>query len=169
MDKNVSMLMQRIKVLVVEDEPYTRKVIRTLLSGIGVKHVHEAGDGAEGLDAVRAAAPDIVLLDWDMPVDGAEFICTVRSPATFPHPNVPVIMLTAHGEKSRVVRAVQLGVHEYLVKPVSSQARLAQIVVVLAKLRPIVQIGKNYGPEPRKISTYKPQRCRLAAPTVLAS
>jgi two-component system chemotaxis response regulator CheY len=157
MDKNVSLLMQRIKVLVVEDEPYTRKVIRTLLSSIGVKHVHEASDGAEGLNAVRAVAPDIVLLDWDMPnVDGAEFMRTVRSPATFPHPNVPVIMLTAHGEKSRVVQAVQLGVHEYLVKPVSSQALLARIVVVLAKPRPIVQIGKYYGPEPRKISTYKP-------------
>jgi DNA-binding response OmpR family regulator len=98
-----------------------------------------------------------VLLDWDMPnVDGAEFMRTVRSPATFPHPNVPVIMLTAHSEKSRVVQAVQLGVHEYLVKPVSSQALLARIVVVLAKPRPIVQIGKYYGPEPRKISTYKP-------------
>src|ERR1700732_121195 len=90
MDKNVSMLMQLIKVLVVEDEPYTRKVIRTLLSSIGVKYVHEASDGAEGLNAVRAVAPDIVLLDWDMPnVDGAEFMRTVRSPATFPHPNVP--------------------------------------------------------------------------------
>src|ERR1700730_3635793 len=162
MDKNVSLLMQRIKVLVVEDEPYTRKVIRTLLSSIGVKHVHEAIDGAEGLNAVRAVAPDIVLLDWDMPnVDGAEFMRTVRSPATFPHPDVPVIMLTAHGEKSRVVQAVQLGVHEYLVKPVSSQALLARIVVVLAKPRPIVQVGTYYGPEPRKISSYKPNDASL--------
>jgi two-component system chemotaxis response regulator CheY len=169
MDKNVSLLMQRIKVLVVEDEPYTRKVIRTLLSGIGVRHVHEASNGAEGLDAVRAIAPDIVLLDWDLPkVDGAEFMRTVRLPATFPYPDVPVIMLTAHGEKSRVVQAVQLGVHEYLVKPVSSQALLARIVVVLAKPRPIVHIGKYYGPEPRKISTYKPNDVSLER-AVLAS
>jgi two-component system chemotaxis response regulator CheY len=162
MDKNVGLLMQRIKVLVVEDEPYTRKVIRTLLTGIGVKHVLEASEGAEGLAAVRANVPDIVLLDWDMPnVDGAEFMRTVRSPATFPHPDVPVIMLTAHGEKSRVVQAVQLGVHEYLVKPVSSQALLARIVVVLAKPRPIVQVGTYYGPEPRKISSYKPNDASL--------
>jgi len=162
MDKNVGLLMQRIKVLVVEDEPYTRKVIRTLLTGIGVKHVLEASEGAEGLAAVRANVPDIVLLDWDMPnVDGAEFMRTVRSPATFPHPDVPVIMLTAHSEKSRVVQAVQLGVHEYLVKPVSSQALLARIVVVLAKPRPIVQVGTYYGPEPRKISSYKPNDASL--------
>jgi two-component system chemotaxis response regulator CheY len=162
MDKNVGLLMQRIKVLVVEDEPYTRKVIRTLLTSIGVKHVIEASEGAEGLAAVRANVPDIVLLDWDMPnVDGAEFMRTVRSPATFPHPDVPVIMLTAHGEKSRVVQAVQLGVHEYLVKPVSSQALLARIVVVLAKPRPIVQVGTYYGPEPRKISSYKPNDASL--------
>jgi DNA-binding response OmpR family regulator len=66
-------------------------------------------------------------------------------------------MLTGHSEKSRVMEAVNLGVHEFLVKPVSSTALLTRIVGVLAKPRPMIQRGSYYGPEPRKYSTYKPE------------
>ncbi len=157
MDKNIELLMRLLKVLIVDDEHYTRKVIRALLMSIGVKQIYEACDGATGLESVRSYAPDIVLLDWDMPgIDGPAFVRTVRAPATFPHPNVPIIMLTAYGERSRVVESVRLGVHEYLLKPVSAQALMARIVSVLVKPRPFVQIGDYYGPEPRKMSTYKP-------------
>ncbi len=157
LNKDVALLMRLLKVLIVDDEHYTRKVIRTLLISIGVKNIYEAPDGARGIELVRTIAPDIVLLDWDMPImDGSEFVRIVRSPSTFPHPNVPIIMLTAYGERSRVMEAVRLGVHEYLLKPVSGQALMTRIVSVLAKPRPFVQIGDYYGPEPRKLSTYKP-------------
>ena len=72
MAKNVRALMGLIKVLIVDDEHYTRKVIRTLLLSIGCTKIHEANDGVHGLDAIRALNPDIVLLDWEMPgIDGA--------------------------------------------------------------------------------------------------
>ena len=162
LDRNIELLMRLLKVLIVDDEHYTRKVIRTLLMAIGVKNIYEAVDGASGLESVRTIAPDIVLLDWDMPgIDGPAFVRTVRSPATFPQPNVPIIMLTAHGERSRVVEAVRLGVHEYLLKPVSGQALMTRMVSVLAKPRPFVKIGNYYGPEPRKLSTYKPDDTSL--------
>src|SRR5215469_15043101 len=103
LDRNIELLMRLLKVLIVDDEHYTRKVIRTLLMSIGVKNIYEAVDGASGLESVRTIAPDIVLLDWDMPgIDGPGFVRTVRSPATFPQPNLPIIMLTGHGERSRV-------------------------------------------------------------------
>src|SRR5215210_3301456 len=95
--QKIKTLMGLIKVLVVEDEHYSRKVIRTLLTAIGVEHVQEAADGVSGLEAIEHHCPDIVLLDWEMPgVDGAEFMRRLRSPATFMHPDVPVIMLTGH-------------------------------------------------------------------------
>jgi DNA-binding response OmpR family regulator len=90
-------------------------------------------------------------------MDGAEFVRRVRSPVSFPYPNVPIIMLTGHGERSRVLEAVRLGVHEFLLKPVSSNALQARIVSVLAKPRAMVRRGDYYGPEPRKPSTYKPE------------
>ena len=100
-----------------------------------------------------------MLLDWEMPgMDGAAFMKTVRSPATFPYPDVPVIMLTGHGERSRVLEAVNLGVHEFLLKPVSSTALLtrhpgrADDAAADGAARRTI-----YGPEPRKLSSYKPE------------
>ena len=156
--QKIRTLMGLIKVLIVDDEHYSRKVIRTLLTAIGVERVFEAQDGASGLNAIQQDKPDIVLLDWEMPgMDGAEFMRKVRSPATFPNPDVPIIMLTGHGERSRVLEAVNLGVHEFLLKPVSSTALLTRILGVLTTPRPMVRRGNFYGPEPRKLSTYKPE------------
>jgi CheY-like chemotaxis protein len=143
--------------LIVDDEYFTRKVIRTLLLSVGVTNIHDAGDGADGLDAIRTLAPDVVILDWEMPrMSGAEFVRQVRSPNSFPYPNVPIIMLTGHGERSRVLEAVRLGVHEFLLKPVSSNGLLTRLAAVLTSPRPMVRRGDYYGPEPRKLSTYKP-------------
>jgi CheY-like chemotaxis protein len=156
--QKIHTLLSLIKVLIVEDEQYSRKVIRTLLSAIGVCKIHEAADGAKGLQAIQSIHPDIVLLDWEMPgTDGAEFMRRVRSPDTFMYPDTPIIMLTGHGERSRVLEAVKLGVHEFLLKPVSSTALRTRILAVLTQPRPMVRRGDFYGPEPRKLSTYKPE------------
>jgi two-component system, chemotaxis family, chemotaxis protein CheY len=149
--ESVKAHLARAKVLIVDDEYYTRKVIRTLLLAMGCTKIYEAADGAGGLERIRAIGPDIVLLDWEMPViDGAEFVRRVRSPNCFPLPNVPIIMLTGHGERSRVLEAVRLGVHEFLLKPVSSNALQARMLSVLTKPRTMVRRGDYYGPEPRK-------------------
>ena len=141
---------ERLKVLVVDDEPSMRKVVRALLQAIGIKVIHEAADGTDGLDKIRMRAPDLVILDWEMPSpNGPEFMRTVRSPENFPLPDVPVIMLTGYSERSRVIEAMQLGVNEYLLKPVSSTALLARIVSILVHPRPMVRRGTYYGPEPR--------------------
>jgi two-component system, chemotaxis family, chemotaxis protein CheY len=146
-----------LKVLIVDDELTMRKVTRSLLQSIGVKTIFEAGDGRTGLDVVCSVIPDVVILDWEMPSpNGPEFMRELRSPGRFPLPDVPIIMLTAYGERSRVVEAVRLGVNEYLLKPVSSSALLARLVAVLAKPRRMVKKGDYYGPEPRAISSYKP-------------
>ena len=147
-----------LKVLVVDDDPGTRRVTRALLQAIGVRDIYEAPDGKSGLEAICTFAPDIVLLDWEMPSpNGPDFARTVRSPGTFPFPDAPMIMLTGHSERSRVVKAVRLGVNEYLLKPVSTTALLSRIAAILAKPRRMVRRGDYYGPEPRKPSSYKPE------------
>lgn len=158
LDKIVESMVRAAKILIVDDEHYTRKVIRTLLISNGVRQIFEAADGSAGIEAVKNVVPDIILLDWEMPgLDGAGFMRVLRSPETFPFPDIPVIMLTGHGEKSRVMEAVQLGIHEYLLKPVSSQALLARIVAILTGPRTMVRKGPFYGPAPRKSYAYKPQ------------
>ncbi len=138
-------------VLVVDDEHYMRKVVRTMLMSLGVRTIYEAADGPAGLEMIRTNAPDVVILDWNMPgLDGASFARIVRSPDGFPYPDVPIIMLTGHGERSRVMEAVQIGVNEFLLKPVSSKSLQQRLVSVLANPRPLVRAGGYYGPAPRK-------------------
>jgi two-component system, chemotaxis family, chemotaxis protein CheY len=147
-----------LKVLIVDDENTMRKVTRSLLQAIGVKSVHEAPDGPSGLDAICVLAPDVVILDWEMPgMNGREFMRRVRSPGSFPHPDVPIIMLTGHAERSRVLEAVNCGVNEFLLKPVSSKALLARLASILLRPRRMVRKGDQYVPEPRTISSYKPE------------
>ena len=141
------------KVVVVDDEHYMRKVVRTMLMSIGVRQVHEAPNGPAGLDVIRAVAPDVVILDWQMPeLDGPGFVRLVRSPTTFPFPNVPIIMLTGHGERSRVIEAVKIGVNEFLLKPVSVKALQDRMASVLTQPREVVKSGGYYGPVPRKLA-----------------
>jgi YesN/AraC family two-component response regulator len=150
-------LFQGVKVLVVDDEYYSRKVIRTLLTSIGVTTIYDAENGTMGLEAMRIVGPDLVLVDWEMPgMDGAAFAKAVRTPGGFPQPNVPMIMLTGHSERWRVLEALRLGVNEYLLKPVSSKMLLDRMVATLTRPRPIVKVGRYYGPEPRAAASYQP-------------
>jgi CheY-like chemotaxis protein len=145
-------LLASTKVLLVDDEFYMRKVVRTLLMGIGVRTIYEAADGPAGLEQIRRLAPDVVILDWQMPgLDGPGFVRTVRSPATFCHPNVPIIMLTGHSERKRVLTAVELGVNAFLLKPVSSQALQERLLAVLASPGSGAPSGDQPGQEPGKM------------------
>jgi two-component system, chemotaxis family, chemotaxis protein CheY len=150
--KHAEFFVRQLDVLVVDDNPFMRKIVRSLLVNIGVKSVTEASDGIEGLDAIRTTAPDVVILDWEMPLlNGPEFVRIVRSPGVFPTPDIPIIMLSGHGEKWRVIEAVRLGVNEFLCKPVSTKALLERLISIIAKPRASIQLGEYYGPEPRKL------------------
>jgi FixJ family two-component response regulator len=65
---------------------------------------------------------------------------------------MPIIMLTGHGERSRVIEAMQIGVNEFLLKPVSSKALQDRLVSVLTKPRQLVKSGDYYGPAPRRMA-----------------
>src|ERR1700761_4026561 len=150
--KEVAGLIQMLSVLVVDDNQYMRKMVRNLLVNCGIKDIYEAADGIAALDIIRTVVPDVVILDWEMPLlSGAELVRIVRSPGVFPMPDIPIIMLSGHGERWRVVEAVRLGVHEYLVKPVSAKSLYDRLVAIVSQQRPVVQRGDYYGPEPRKI------------------
>jgi two-component system, chemotaxis family, chemotaxis protein CheY len=141
-EERIAQLMRLIKVVIVDDRHMMRKVIRALLTSIGVEQIFEAGDGVSGLEAICNVAPHIVLLDWDMPtMSGAEFVRKVRSPASFPRPDVPIVVLSGHQEQSCVDEARRLGVNEYLVKPVFGRALKDCILSVLARPQPLAQIG----------------------------
>jgi two-component system chemotaxis response regulator CheY len=148
--KDLQSRIEALKVLVVDDDLTTRKVVRTMLLAIGVRTLLEASDGVTGLDSIRTDAPDLVIVDWQMPqIDGAEFVRRVRSPGAFPRPDVPIVMLTGHSERWRVEEAARLGAHQFLLKPISTKALRDCVVAILGNPRPIVKLGDYYGPLPR--------------------
>jgi two-component system, chemotaxis family, chemotaxis protein CheY len=79
-------------------------------------------------------------------LNGPELVRIVRSPDVFPAPDVPIIMLSSHGERWRIVESVKLGVNEFLCKPVSAKALYDRLVSILLKPRESVQFAGYFGP-----------------------
>jgi two-component system chemotaxis response regulator CheY len=142
--------LRSLRVLVVDDNAFMRKIIRDLLAGVGIRHTVEAADGVAGLEAIGRTMPDLVILDWEMPfINGFEFVRIVRAPGVFPYADIPIIMLSGHGERGRVLEAARLGINEFLRKPVSAQTLLHHIVAVVMKPRRMVHLDGHYRPAPR--------------------
>jgi two-component system chemotaxis response regulator CheY len=123
----------RLRFVVIDDNAHMRRIIRTLLHGFGAREVHEAEDGATGLEAFTHHMPDIVITDWAMPIfDGLELTQMIRQPGSNGNPFVPIIMLTGHSEKKRVIAARQ------------------RVLNVVANPRPFIKTKTYFGPDRRR-------------------
>jgi two-component system, chemotaxis family, chemotaxis protein CheY len=105
-----------MKALVVDDSRTARMILKQMLKPMGFE-VSEAGDGKEALGVLeKMGRPDLVLVDWDMPVmDGYTFVNTVRSKPEYDP--LPLMMITAHTDPESVMQALQAGANEYVMKP----------------------------------------------------
>ena len=141
----------RLRFLLVDDNAHMRRIIRTLLNGYGVREIYEAEDGAAGLDAFTNNNPDVLLIDWEMPIfSGIELAQMIRQPGANANPFVPIIMLTAHTEKECVTAARDAGITEFLAKPISSKALYQRIANVIANPRPFIKTKTYFGPDRRR-------------------
>lgn len=108
------------KILSIDDSSTTRKIIKKPVEELGYEFL-EAQDGANGLVVLEQHSADIclVLLDWNMPgMNGITFLENVRASDKFQ--GIPIIMVTTEAEKSNVVKALKLGVKNYILKPFTS-------------------------------------------------
>jgi two-component system, chemotaxis family, chemotaxis protein CheY len=141
----------KLSFLVVDDNPFMRRVVKALLHGFGAREVMEAEDGAVGLELFMSFSPDIVLLDWEMPIlDGLEVARMIRQPTTSVNPFVPIIMVSGHAERRRVVMARDVGINEFLVKPISPKALYDRLLAVIAFPRPFIRTKTFFGPDRRR-------------------
>src|ERR1700682_137676 len=100
--KQLEKLIERLGLLVVDENPYTRKLTRMMLMNIGAKSIFEAADGLSALDVIRNVNPDIMLMDWDLPVlSGPQIMHIVRSPGVFAKPFPPIIIFTPRAPPPR--------------------------------------------------------------------
>jgi CheY-like chemotaxis protein/energy-coupling factor transporter ATP-binding protein EcfA2 len=120
-------------VLLVEDEDPLRRVMKDLLEREGYT-VAEARDGVQALDEVDRRAPDVIILDLNLPgLDGYGVLQQLRSrPATR---NIPVMVLTAKGDEDNEVRVFELGADDFITKPFRARALSARLEAVLGRHR----------------------------------
>jgi two-component system, OmpR family, KDP operon response regulator KdpE len=117
------------RILVVDDEPQIRRVMRTALTGAGYE-VDDAKTGEDGLAKQRTYKPDLVLLDMNMPGMGGLAACReMRS-----DPNVAIIMLTVRNTEADKVKALDAGADDFVTKPFSMPELLARIRAALRRV-----------------------------------
>jgi two-component system, chemotaxis family, chemotaxis protein CheY len=111
-------MVNKIKVLIVDDSAVMRKIVERALrqAGLDLSEVLEAGNGAEALVQVEKGALDLILSDINMPVmDGLEFLKSLA--AMDSAKKIPVVMITTEGSEARVMEAISIGARGYIRKP----------------------------------------------------
>ncbi len=140
-------------ILIVDDEPNVRLMLRTALESAGYRVV-EAADGRAALSQVRDQACDLILLDLRMPsLDGMETLSRLRQQCAA----TPVVMLTAHGSIPDAVAAMKLGAIDFLTKPITPRDLRAVVSDVLQRNRdrPVAaQSAAKHPPAPAPAPTY---------------
>jgi two-component system chemotaxis response regulator CheY len=107
---------KNIKILVVDDFPTMRRIIRNLLKELEFVNVDEAEDGAIGLEKLKNGNYGFVLSDWNMPnMDGLTMLKAIRAEPSLA--KLPVLMVTAEAKKENIIAAAQAGANGYVVKP----------------------------------------------------
>ena len=117
------------RILIVEDDEDVRALIAHKLRRAG-HEVSEAGDGLEGLEAARASAPDLVVLDWMMPkLTGVEVSAEIRADTSLTQPRI--LLLTAKSQDSDIAQALAAGADAYLIKPFRANDLLERVDALL--------------------------------------
>jgi two-component system chemotaxis response regulator CheY len=141
----------RLQLLVVDDNEYMRGVIRTVLRAIGVTQIREAESGPEAITMLREHAVDIMLIDWMMqPMSGPDLVVFLRNSELSPNPYMPIIMVTAHTEVQNIRSARDIGITEFLAKPVTARGVYERIVAIIERPRPFVRSKQYFGPDRRR-------------------
>ena len=145
------MRLDLLKILIVDDIRHTRVLLTEILRAIGVQQIYEASDGAEGLQVMRAHNIDIVLTDLAMePLDGIDFVRLLRNSPDSPNPMVPVLMITGHSTLRRIHEARDVGVNEFMAKPITARGVIGRLQQIIDHPRPFIRTDDYFGPDRRR-------------------
>lgn len=157
LDKIIAPRLDKVSVLIAEDDKITLKLLRDVLLHLGFKDLEFVEDGSAAIDVMRRKEIDLVICDWKMrPMDGLEFVKFIRNSPDSPDRFVPVIMLTGRAEVASVMEARDVGVTEYLIKPFSVKALCERIIEVVENPRDFVIANAYKGPDRRRKDSQPP-------------
>jgi two-component system chemotaxis response regulator CheY len=119
-------------VLIVDDCRLTRLLVRSILIACGVREFSDAADGADALALIGKAVPDLIISDVEMtPLDGIELSRLIRKNPRSPDRNLPIVIMTGHTERNRIVELRAAGLTEVVAKPLSPSVLCRSIVTAL--------------------------------------
>lgn len=143
-----------LTILLVDDNQHMRAIAAAILQSIGCRSIIEVTDGSAALEVLRERPCDLAIVDFNMfPMDGVEFTRLVRNSTDSANPYLPIIMMTGHSEKSRVVEARDAGVTEFVVKPITAKAVIDRINAVIFRPRPFIKTDDFFGPDRRRTNS----------------
>ncbi|MEE2567300.1 response regulator [Hyphobacterium marinum] len=143
--------LQQLRVLVVDDNPHMLKIVRTILNAFGIDNIFEAESVREGLDIARHESIDIAIVDYQMePDNGLTLIRKLRDEDQTSNPLIPIVMLSAYSERTRVIAARDAGVNEFCCKPITAKDLFAKISAVIDRPRAYVRTKEFFGPDRRR-------------------
>jgi two-component system, chemotaxis family, chemotaxis protein CheY len=164
---NTEYALERIKVLVLDDNMHMRYLIKEILLALGIRDTSLVSNVPQAFKELRHFNADIIITDWHLePLDGFEFVKLVRTALDSRNPYVPIIMLSARTEVKFIQNARDVGVNEFLAKPVSAKSLYQRMLSLIDHPRKFLKTKNYVGPDRRRHdsgpSNGKPERRSIA-------
>ena len=161
---------KNIKVLVVESSPHILALLEDVLTIFTIprQNISSTSTTEVGFKKFCADNHDLVIVDWiEDPTSGIQLTHKIRAEKDSPNPYVPVLMTAGSGHENRVIKARDMGVSGYLVKPFQARELAQKIEIIIEKPRPFIVHSSFIGPD-RRVSTkpYTEVERRQAAPVL---
>jgi len=142
--------LSNLSVLIIDKNPLLRTVFRQVLRELGATDVEVVSNPDTGFETFQSQNPDVVLIDWSPGCDGLDLLGRIRNDPESANPYVPVIITSANTEAEAVVSARDMGMSEFLAKPVSAEALYRRIARVVWEPRAFIKTGAFFGPDRRR-------------------
>jgi len=150
--------LNNVAVLVVDSNHNHMQLIKEVLRPLGVTRISECTNAKDALTYLENNVVDIIFTEWHMDgeMDGMGLVDWIRKNPASKNVFVPIVMVTAQSEEWKVVKARDVGITEFLVKPFSAKTMARRITVVIENPRQFVRTDDFFGPDRRRhrVSTY---------------
>ena len=147
----MSVSLSRVRFLIVDDNTHAVNLVKAMLRGFGADQLYDAQTVDSAQRRMKITPCDIVILDYMLGAEeGVTFARWLRNDPDSPAPYTPIILLTGHADRPKIVAARDAGVNEFCVKPVTPADLMKRIAWVIDRARPFVRSQTYFGPDRRR-------------------
>ncbi|MDZ4761007.1 MAG: response regulator [Alphaproteobacteria bacterium] len=145
------MALEGVSALILDDNAHMRGLVRVILSSFSVRRIEEAADADAAMRVLVDGDIDLALVDFKLGgASGVDFCRRVRLSPDSPNVYLPILMITAYSERSRVLDAINAGVDQFLVKPIRAVDVASRVNAIIERRRPFVRAAGYFGPDRRR-------------------